>query len=66
MTLRTTYSMTAYAQAATQTELGELSCELRTVNHRFLEVAPRMPDELRPFEGDLREAIGAKLSRGRG
>ncbi len=37
MTLRTTYSMTAYAQAATQTELGELSCELRTVNHRFLE-----------------------------
>ena len=65
MTLRTTYSMTAYAQAATQTELGELSCELRTVNHRFLEVAPRMPDELRPFEGDLREAIGVKLSRGR-
>ena len=39
--------MTAYAQATTQTELGELSCELRTVNHRYLDIAPRMPEELR-------------------
>ncbi len=57
--------MTAYGQALTQTELGELSCELRSVNHRFLDVAPKLPDELRPFEGDLREAIAAKLARGR-
>ncbi|MFT6725300.1 MAG: hypothetical protein ACJARN_002170, partial [Arenicella sp.] len=42
-----TQSMTAYAQAAVATELGELSCELRSVNHRFLDVAPRMPDDLR-------------------
>ena len=60
-----TFSMTAYAQSKIQTQMGELSCEIRTVNHRFLEVAPRMPDELRPFEGDLREAIAAKLARGR-
>lgn len=60
-----TQSMTAYAQAAITTELGELSCELRSVNHRYLEVAPRMPEELRVHEGALREAIGAKLARGR-
>jgi len=60
-----TQSMTAYAQAAVSTELGELSCELRSVNHRFLDVAPRMPDDLRAHEGALREAIAAKLARGR-
>lgn len=60
-----TQSMTAYAQAAVTTDLGELSCELRSVNHRYLEVAPRMPEELRAHEGALREAISARLSRGR-
>lgn len=60
-----TQSMTAYAQASISTELGELSCELRSVNHRYLEIAPRMPEELRLHEGALREAVGEKLSRGR-
>ncbi len=60
-----TQSMTAYAQASVNTELGELSCELRSVNHRYLEVAPRMPEELRLHEGALREAIGEQLARGR-
>lgn len=60
-----TLSMTAYAQGATDTELGELSCELRSVNHRFLDIAPRMPEELRVHEGDVRELIGSKLKRGR-
>jgi len=60
-----TRSMTAYAQASINTPYGELSCELRSVNHRYLEIAPRMPEELRPHEGDLRDAISAKLARGR-
>ncbi|MCL4131419.1 UNVERIFIED_CONTAM: hypothetical protein GTU68_013644 [Idotea baltica] len=60
-----TKSMTAYAQASTQTELGELSCELRSVNHRYLDIAPRMPEELRVHESLLRETITAKLARGR-
>ena len=58
-------SMTAYAQASLQTELGELTCELRSVNHRYLDIAPRMPDELRINESALREAISKKLARGR-
>lgn len=60
-----TNSMTAYAQASAQTELGELSCELRSVNHRYLDIAPRMPEELRVHESLLRETISAKLGRGR-
>lgn len=60
-----TQSMTAYAQATVNTELGELSCELRSVNHRYLDIAPRMPEELRLHESSLREAIGVKLTRGR-
>ena len=59
------YSMTASAQSTVTTELGELNCELRGVNHRFLDIAPRMPEELRVHETELRELIGSKLSRGR-
>ncbi|MFT5611607.1 MAG: hypothetical protein ACI9WC_000329 [Arenicella sp.] len=60
-----TNSMTAYAQAKIETELGELSCELRSVNHRYLDVAPKMPEELRVHEGALRELVSKKLARGR-
>lgn len=60
-----TQSMTAYAQATVNTELGELSCELRSVNHRYLDIAPRMPEELRLHESALREAIAGILTRGR-
>ncbi|MEP7184590.1 MAG: YicC/YloC family endoribonuclease [Rhodanobacter sp.] len=58
-------SMTAYASAETTGPAGTLSCELRTVNHRYLELSPRLPDELRSFESLLRERIAAKLSRGK-
>ncbi len=60
-----TFSMTAYAQGAVTTDLGELSCELRGVNHRFLDIAPRMPEELRVHESAVRELITSKLARGR-
>lgn len=65
MPLSNTRSMTASAQATTSTELGELSCELRGVNHRYLDIAPRMPEELRVHEGELRELISSRLARGR-
>jgi uncharacterized protein (TIGR00255 family) len=58
-------SMTAYASAETTGPAGTLSCELRTVNHRYLELSPRLPDELRVFESALRERIAARLSRGK-
>lgn len=58
-------SMTAYASAESSGPAGALVCELRTVNHRYLEIAPRLPDELRVHEPALRERIAARLSRGK-
>jgi uncharacterized protein (TIGR00255 family) len=58
-------SMTAYANAETTGPAGTLGCELRTVNHRYLELSPRLPDDLRVFESQLRERVATKLSRGK-
>ena len=43
-------SMTAYANGERATRWGTLACELRSVNHRFLEVGVRLPEELRALE----------------
>jgi len=58
-------SMTAYANAESTTAQGWLACEVRAVNHRFLETGVRLPDELRTLEPALRERIGARVSRGK-
>lgn len=62
---RTLSSMTGYGSAQTDHELGRLSVELRTVNARFLDIAFRLPDELRMLEPIFRDAIAARLSRGK-
>lgn len=58
-------SMTAFAAGERSTEWGTLSGELRAVNHRFLELGLRLPDELRAFEAQLRERVAARVSRGK-
>ena len=58
-------SMTAYATAERATEDGTLACELRAVNHRFLELGLRLPEELRVLEPALRERISARIARGK-
>lgn len=58
-------SMTAYAQTESTSELGLLSCEMRSVNHRYLELSLRVPEELRGLENYLRERISQKISRGK-
>jgi uncharacterized protein (TIGR00255 family) len=58
-------SMTGYATASAELDSGSLTLELRAVNHRYLDIQLRMPDELRSFEGILREAINAQLQRGK-
>lgn len=58
-------SMTAYASAERTSADGTLACELRAVNHRFLEVGMRLPDELRALEPVLRERVAARASRGK-
>ena len=58
-------SMTAFAAGERSTEWGLLSAELRAVNHRFLELAMRLPEELRAVEWPLRERVMARVSRGK-
>lgn len=58
-------SMTGYANTSTDFVAGSLSLELRAVNHRYLDIQLRMPEELRVFEGALRELISATLQRGK-
>jgi len=58
-------SMTGYASATRESAIGNIAVELKTVNHRYLEFQTRMPEELRPLEPALREAVGQRLSRGK-
>jgi uncharacterized protein (TIGR00255 family) len=57
--------MTAYASGERATAGGTLGCELRAVNHRFLEIGVRLPEELRALEPMLRERIAARVARGK-
>jgi uncharacterized protein (TIGR00255 family) len=59
------YSMTGFAAVAAELDTGSLTLELRSVNHRYLDLQLRMPDELRTHEPVLREAIAAQMSRGK-
>lgn len=58
-------SMTAFASGERATQWGTLGCELRSVNHRFLEIGLRLHDDLRALEPMLRERIAARISRGK-
>ncbi len=57
--------MTGYALAAAQHPRGALSLELKSVNSRFLDLQFRVTEELRALEPLLREAITARVARGK-
>src|SRR5262245_44498497 len=58
-------SMTGFARREASGPWGTLTWELRTVNHRYLEVSCRLPEELRSAEGEFRQAIASVLRRGK-
>jgi uncharacterized protein (TIGR00255 family) len=58
-------SMTAFSRLESSNELGDLSWELRSVNHRYLDVGVRLPEQLRFLEPAIRNKISEKLSRGK-
>ena len=60
-----TRSMTAFARHALQESWGELVWELRSVNHRYLEVSPRMPEDFRVLDEPVRARIAAAVKRGK-
>ncbi len=58
-------SMTGFASATREFTGGMLAMEIRAVNHRYLDVQMRLPEELRVIEPQLREKIAARASRGK-
>jgi len=58
-------SMTAFARQELDAETGSLVWEIRSLNHRYLELGVRLPEELRAMEPAVRERVGARLGRGK-
>lgn len=58
-------SMTAFARAETREPFGVITCEIRSVNHRFLEPGFRLSEVLRDLEFPLREQLRKQLARGK-
>ena len=58
-------SMTGFARRERQFSWGLLAWELKTVNHRFLELGCRLPEEFRSAESDFRAAVAAAVRRGK-
>ena len=59
------HSMTGFARESVETELGTLTWEIRAVNHRYLDVQFKLPEELRSKEQAFRQQASATLGRGK-
>ncbi len=60
-----TSSMTGFARRETVSARGALTCEIRSVNHRFLDASLRLPDSCRAIEAELRQTLARELRRGK-
>jgi uncharacterized protein (TIGR00255 family) len=58
-------SMTAFVAETIDIDQGSVGVELRSINHRYLDLHVRLPDMLRASEMPLRELLKSKLKRGR-
>jgi len=58
-------SMTGFARHERSGPYGTLVCEIRSVNHRFLDASLRLPDSCRAIESELRLALARELKRGK-
>nr|HQU72952.1 hypothetical protein [Calditrichia bacterium] len=59
------YSMTGFATARVNHPAGEITCEIRSVNSRYLEMFVKTPPNLREFEDAVKDTIRNKLNRGK-
>ena len=59
------HSMTGFARESVETALGTLTWEIRAVNHRYVDVQFKLPEELRPKEQSFRQQASAVLGRGK-
>ncbi len=58
-------SMTAFARSQIQENWGSIVCELRSINHRYLELFIRLPEVLHELEPLMRERIRHYIKRGK-
>jgi uncharacterized protein (TIGR00255 family) len=58
-------SMTGYGKAEALLAGKKFLIEMKSVNHRFLEISLRLPGIFLPFEGEIKKRIGEQFSRGR-
>jgi uncharacterized protein (TIGR00255 family) len=59
------HSMTGFARETAETTIGTLTWEIRAVNHRYLDVQFKLPEDLRPKEQSFRQQASSKLGRGK-
>jgi uncharacterized protein (TIGR00255 family) len=58
-------SMTGFARCELAGPFGTLVCEIRSVNHRFLDATLRLPDSCRALDPELRQVLARDLKRGK-
>ncbi len=59
------HSMTGFARESVETDTGTLTWEIRAVNHRYLDVQLKLPEDLRPKEQAFRQQASSSLGRGK-
>ena len=59
------HSMTAFAREQVVGPFGQLTCEMRSINHRYLEVSVHLPEVLRGAEMAVREVLRKHIKRGK-
>ncbi len=60
-----TASMTAFGRTEVTDEIGYILWEIRSVNHRYLEISTRLPEDLRMLEASVRERVSSRIKRGK-
>jgi len=60
-----TYSMTAFSRSSEEQDWGTLVWEIRSVNHRYLDITFKLPEELRSIENTVRTQLNQKVKRGK-
>ncbi len=58
-------SMTGFGQGEASTATSSVTVEVRSVNHRFLDLAFKLPRVIQNREADIKDIVRAKLARGR-
>ena len=58
-------SMTGFGHGEASADSRHVTVEIKSVNHRYLDLSVKMPKRLNPFEAELRSAVKERVSRGK-